>query len=171
MSPHVFALVALRLIAVYVVAQILFQLTYLASFSVGSDIRADSVHIWIIYGSCVVFGSGLWWLAPFLSMKAAGSPETVQKTDGAWTSRDVQRVALSLMGVWFVVQALPSLGFQLLTYVRMSDKVGDAPNLLEGLIPEGVQLLLGVLLILGASFWSELLVHIQQFGLSRKRHV
>lgn len=168
MSPFIFALVALRLVAVYVVAQILFQLTYLVTFLVGPDAQVDSMHIWLVYGSCVVFGVGLWWLAPMLARKAASIPES-NAALGNWTAADVQRVALSLMGIWFIVQALPTIVFQLLSHVNRPDEVESSGRFLIGIVPGTVEFLLGLLLVLGASFWSELLVRVQEFGLRGKK--
>lgn len=168
MTAYVFGVVGLRIVAVYIAAEILYQVMYTYSFLLRGPSEAADFVPWAAYSLCAFFGMALWMLAPRLSEKATRGLQQAEEVKSEWTARNVQRVAISLMGVWFIVQALPSLVVQQLAYMRLSDEVEDASRLLEGLAPDGVQIVLGLLLLLGASFWSDLLVRIQEFGLSRK---
>jgi len=176
MEPYLLARIAVRIVAIYVIAQGIMYLPsmYTAlSYSGASyefDVSAVAVIIAAIFGPLIV-GIILWVVAPAVSKSIIGDVNN-RKVEAGATIDQYQAVAISTAGLVIVFISLPGFISLLVqafggSYEFEGQKTFDI-NVVARLLASGLKVLFGVLLVLGVRFWVQLLHRFKEFGLEEK---
>ena len=177
MQATLLAKISIRIVAIYLVAQGVLQSTSISSVflnSLSADVTLAKISLLYIVMILfpLLFGLALWLVADKLAAlivgKAGGEALSVPVK-----SHQLQSVALGTVGLVMMFTALPSFLQQLIYIYSNTNVIDDVrafnPGMLAQLVGTSLNLLSGLLLVLGARFWSSLLHKVKGFGLSEKR--
>jgi hypothetical protein len=170
--PTLFAKIALRLVAVYLLYQGLIHLAGLLALphlmeSVGAD-RWAIAHLAVATTMPVVAGLVLWIAASPLARLVVGQP---REHEGAATAIQIQAVAISTAGLLLLFAAVPRFVSNFYHAVIQAPQLDGvryySDSALGYLLGAGLQVFLGLVLIVGAGFFPRLLWRIRAFGVSK----
>lgn len=169
MDAKLLAKIALRVLAVYIIAKGITELPELMTVQVyaGDAHYAGPDFLWIFSAviSPLIIGLCLWFLAPRAAnwvVGSAGNADLSMKVSGA----TLLAVAFISIGVAFVVQSLPNvLG---LIYVSQEPSGGaQGPSVFYSryFLSECIRLVLGLVLMIGTKNLVRLFRRFREFGL------
>ena len=99
----------------------------------------------------------LWKLAPWIAKQMLADLETTQDSPSTITLEEAQSVAVSVLGLLFIVGAIPSLAVVLVEYLNVHETVSDADmkslvsvNAVRSVVMHVTKIVLGIWLFLGA---------------------
>jgi hypothetical protein len=175
MEPNILARIAVRIVAIYIIAQGMMYLPSIYTVMLyndgrsGIDVAGIVAVIAAIFGPLVV-GVVLWLVAPALSRWIVGAIESGEGSSA--TSGQIQAVAISTAGLIIVFISLPGfISLLVQTFGGAYEFEGQrifSINTVANLLASGLKVLFGVLLILGVRFWIRLLHRFKEFGLEEK---
>lgn len=173
MAPTDLARIAVRLVAIYFLSQGLIQLPgllvlpRLAETVMGGTFSQLQVVLASILP--LVVGLALWIGAPPIGRLVVG---TVDEDERPATAFEIQAIAVSTAGLILLFSAVPGLVSYFYIAVVQAPEFGGVRRYNDGvfgmLLGTGLQVILAVLLILGARFWSRALWRIRTFGVHEK---
>lgn len=165
-SLYTILCIVIRLGAVFLAAGIVMALPNIYIFAHARQANEGSFQLLgAFYLGGLVVALGLWLYPSVLASLAAGrsSKEPFETPIGA---RDIQYVALSVLGVWLMLKGLVALVFQISRWAAFSSSMpGEGIFTLEGaeLASAGAQIIFGIALALGARGLAALL-HRLRYG-------
>lgn len=172
MPPQVLSKIAIRIVAIYMIAQGIIQLSgsIVTQLAFNSIQKIDgSLFIAIIFTMLpLLSGLLIWFFSNALSKWVAGEAPTSEEKE-ALNITNIQAVALSTIGLVLIFTTVPTLLTSLLQ-IFSADRVFEGKRIYDAgqvgfVIGTFLEVLLGILLVVGANFWSRVLYHFRQFGL------
>ena len=173
MSLRDLAFVGLRLIAIFLALNVVHSIAAVAQVLVTwSDDRVP-VNPFIYYGAIssaiyLLLSACLWFTAGRLSALVApfGAPT---KTGDSPRMRELQVIAFSAVGLFVLVGALPKLAGELHRLYFLANAITISPETTLGDVARriqiGVEMLLGVSLLLGGGAFAGMLARFREVGL------
>lgn len=168
------ATIGIRLLAVYVAVQGIVGLPETLDLNFPWSEVAEHVpyfSLLILAGLLIplLFGLLLWAVAGPLGRLVVGSPGK-EVTESAVNLDEMQAVALSTAGLLIIIFQLPMLVSQVNALYQMSVTMPEdvRQDIVMGLVPMIVNVLLGLLLVTTSNFWVRLLERIRNFGLEAR---
>jgi len=172
MTPITFAKIAIKLVAVYLMAQGIMQVPSIVTlFQFSTTPMDENVQVVFVLVSAIfmplIAGIVLWVISNWLSRRiVAGVPQDESANNSL---PDIQAVAISTVGLIVVVLSLPqliSLAVQLFGHTSiLNDEKIFSTAILSSFVASCVKVVLGLALVLGASGWVRLLYKIRGLGL------
>lgn len=172
MNPILLATIAIKIVAIYVMAQGVVQLPgIVAALQYQSSSVDPNNGNLVIYLSALlsplVFSLALWFIAPTLSRVIVKRADYSQEID--LTTDHLQAVAIATVGFILVIMSIPPLIGTSTQLFGSMDIVNDEKvfniNLLSYVLAALTKIILGLALILGATGWVRLLNKIRGLGL------
>ena len=175
MVPVVLARIAIRVVAICVIArgimylsQIYTELLYLDNYSVLDD--ADIFWMAFAVLSPVLFGIILWVATPLLAIWVVGDCDTTQEDE--MTAGVFQAVAVSTSGLVIIFTSVPDFLSMAFVVYRSADELNGqlifGSQLVASLVVTGLKVLFGMFLVIGVQYWVRLLQRFQRIGLAGK---
>lgn len=171
MNAESLSLIGIRLIAIYLIASGIIQLTYLPLIfsDTNQDYLMQSVYVLAIISPFMV-GIIMYAFSRPFSKLVSGSPVSAQNAQNLSNIEQLQGVAFAITGLLIIAIRLPSFVGEILRIFHTA-KLNDGrveifsnpPFLAELFI-----LLLGLSLFFGARFWTRLYGELREFGLKDK---
>ncbi len=100
----------------------------------------------------------LWRLAPWIAKKMLADAEVAQASPSTITLAEVQVVAVSILGLFFIIKALPQIAVMILNYFEIPERLADESiqslarnSTLKMVIMRFTELGLGLWLFFGAN--------------------
>ena len=174
MNPIVFANIALKVVAVYVITQGIMQLPNIVillqwheSPTNNNDQILSASAIVAAILSPLIIGTVLWLISGKLSNFIIKGLE--HSESDSITVSHIQAVAISTIGLILLVLALPELISSITQLfgnmeIINNEKVFDI-NILSYFIASVIKVILGFSLVVGVSGWAKLLNNIRRLGL------
>ena len=172
MNPVTFAKIAIKIVAVYLMAQGIMQVPSIISlFQFSSTPMGENAQVIFVLVSAIfmplIAGILLWAISNWLSRYiVAGVPQDESANNSL---PHIQAVAISTVGLIVVVLSLPqliSLAVQLFGHTSvLNDEKVFSTAILSSFVASCVKVVLGLALVLGASGWVKLLYKIRGLGL------
>ena len=172
MHPLVLAKIAVRIVALYLIAYGIMQLTTLLSAMQFASSGSESSGTYLAIAIATIispafFGVVMWFLSNPLAKRIIGNAELPQQ--GSLDSFSIQATALATVGLILVVLGIPDLIITVNQFAY-SLEVNEGANAmtrnaLVHLLASFAQLALGIMLIFGASGGARLLHKIRGMGL------
>lgn len=172
MDARLLTRIGLRLLAVYLFGLGFSLLPEYFSFIYGNIPPNSSTGDWQFYFSLVLtpfaFGVVLWFLAPYLSKLPLGKQEqdaTISKDVATW-----QTAGFTVLGVYFVVAYAPVIVGLLIDAMRSGFGTprwqgGDEMAIVDHLVVAVFRVALGVILVLGANYFTRLFHRLRESSL------
>ena len=161
--------ISLRVLAVFLVGLGFWTLPSYFSFAYYSippnSMQADTTSWLQLFFNPAVYGVILWLLAPNLAKLAVGkaAPEGQAAADpAAW-----ETTGLTILGVFFIVQNVPVLLGLMVAFLWRGPHTqtwvdGDMTGLSDHLTVAAARLILGIVLVLGAAYFTRLFRRLRQ---------
>ncbi len=175
MEPNILARIAVRVVAIYVIARGIMYLPSIYTVLLYNDGRSgiDTAGIVAIIAAVfgpLVVGIVLWMVTPALSKWIVG-----EKNGGEESGTSIgqlQAVAISTAGLVIVFVSLPGfISLLIQTFGGAYEFEGQRTfnvNSVANFLASGLKVLFGILLVLGVRFWVRLLHRFKEFGLEEK---
>lgn len=169
MDAKLLAKIALRVLAVYIIARGIMELPGLLTVRMytGDAQFGGADFLWIFAAiiSPLIIGLCLWFLAPRAAYWVVGSGEKAD-LPMAVSGATLLAVAFISIGVAFVVQSLPNvLGFIYASQEPSNAALGPSVFYSRYFLSEVIRLLLGLLLMVGSKNLVRLFRRFREFGL------
>ncbi len=182
MNPQVLAKIAIRILSIYLISQYIVQISGYLVMQLAATVRQESIDsllFLILSMAPLVLGILLWIISGTLAKWVVGKTTDTDYVEGEekegmpLNAFQLQAVALSTAGLLIIFTTLPSI-FNLLFQMFSEDSVLEGiimhengiPGLFFGLL---FKVVLGILLVMGNGFWSNLLYKFKEFGLKEKK--
>lgn len=126
-TPNTSAVVACRVLGLYIALRWL-GLMHAEAFSLfrGPPLAWLSLGAAVSLVVPVLVAVGLWMRAPWIAKRMLADVESGQAPRSAITLQEAQTVAISILGLLFVVEAIPGLAVAVLEYFRVPGIAADA---------------------------------------------
>ena len=167
MSPNTLALILIRVLAIYIFSTLLnfvpgFLASFLDSFSRGFFYQFNSVLTsaitLLVPGAIAGF---LWIKAPILATMILRGSDDSDESQETIDDSSIYAIALSMVGVVLVVNAVPDLLSILSNWMLMSMQTPEGFEFnrlyFTGLLNQAVRIALGLLLIVKLQHWRQML--------------
>lgn len=174
MEPNLLAKISIRVVSLYVISKGFMMLPYIFTFFLKSETSnpIDGLEIFITVASIIapmIFGLGLWFLAPAISKLMVGEPNP-KLVQVKLTASQLHTIAISTAGLIIVVLTVPSLVYKLHQFFTNPDMFQFDQKKYEiwfasDILAELLKLLFGLSLMLGSPFFVRLLHKFRTIGI------
>jgi hypothetical protein len=165
MSKREIAGLACKTLGLYIIVQGIYVIAnaissyFVYQFESGMLVSAVFPFVFL-----VVFGICVWTFSEKLSFLMVNG-EADSEDRSSITANELQRIAFSVLGLFFIGTSLPKLISHLSTMNEMMDAI---PNPLTGVFGDITQLVIGLWIFLGSRSLVNLLVHLRHAGLRKE---
>jgi hypothetical protein len=163
--------IALRVLAVFFIFEGIGNLPMLARSisSYGSSVNVEWFPFWesAVLVAPILLGIVVWVLAGTITAWMIDHNDTGESTRPIDAST-LQAIALVTLGIFFIIQCIPNIAGALYVALAAPANQPQTPLLHNGyLLEEALKLILAIVLVLGARFFTKLFRRLREFGLAR----
>jgi hypothetical protein len=167
MDAKLLAKLLFRMLAVYTIVEGIMQLSTLSSLE--SRVNNPQGELLIVVAiSASITGLLLWVIAPKLAGWAVGRPTTSTATSSI-DAANLQSIGFACIGMLLVAEALPRLIFRIFESIVLSTLASNAllnsPITSAYFYGDASKLIVGLVLLFGAKFFTRQLRRFREFGL------
>ncbi|HIP80961.1 MAG TPA: hypothetical protein EYH16_00925 [Leucothrix mucor] len=182
MSAYSFAIICLRVLAVYIFYQVAanFPIFFIALQDESAEnVLTGLLSSFVTLVLSFIIAAILWWFSPFIAKKII-DVSSDEKTESVTlnpelntplNTKSLQTTVIITVGFLLLMFALPNLFASLVGYFQyMSGETlsKESNPFFYGIVENTSRVTFSLLLILGAGFWVQLLQKINRFGLKEK---
>ncbi len=171
MNAKTLSKIALRVLAVFFIFEGIGNLPMLAMSinSYGSSVKVEWFPFWesAVLVAPIILGIVVWLLASTIAAWMVDYNDTGESAPpiDAFT---LQVIALVTLGIFFIIQCVPNIAGTLYVFLATPANQLQTPLLHNDyLLEEALKLILAIVLVLGAGFFTRLFRRLREFGLAR----
>lgn len=170
MSKYEITSLACKILGIYIIMQGIIVMANVIPISL--TMQDQSVPVMLINGIfpfvfLIIFGIIIWVFSGKLSALMLKG-ETYSEEKSGIKANDFQRVAFSVLGLFFIGTSLPKLISNVIDFITMNEMVGTTMRLLPGILGNIAQLIIGVGIFFGSQGLVNLLVYLRYVGLKKE---